>query len=723
MKKTKRFLFSALFFVFALSSVALAQSMSQTLPAPGEAPAGSPVDRYGYLSISGNKMRGSKSGATDVQLRGMSFFWGNAGEGAGWSFYNEGTVAWMVHDWKVDVLRAAVGVFNETGQSGGGGNPGYLDGAADQQWGLLKTVVEASIRRGIYVIIDWHTHQAENNTNGARDFFIRAAKEWGEYPNIIYEVYNEPINQSWSQILTYSNTVITGIRTQEAANARSKHNNVVIVGTPGWSSFGGHSSDQTSTISSSPITAGSGANIAYCMHFYANTSGHDTYRARVTSMLNANRAVFVSEWGTSAANGSGGINTTNSTTWLDHLDAAKVSWVNWSITNKDESSAAIRNAVTSKTGGWSTSDLTPSGVYVRERLRAANGTSIPTYTITTANSEGGSITRSPAGPSYNYGQQVTLTATPQAGFEFANWTRDLTGGGNGTFTVTINGLNLNIGASFYRGGLIRNGRFTSGFTTNPVTWAHVVSPVAMGEAATPAVSDGELKTNITNQSSAADHFYFWQNNIALEGGKGYRLSFRAKADAPRRIAVAVANTSARTTRYMPTREITLTTDWKDYTVDFVVNATGAAASRLEFWYGRGTSNWNITNISLFEGAYQAGGGDGREFNTANISCWDDGSPVSCGTQVSAMRYAPTAAKTAWSVVRTGSGLQLSGPDMSGTAKVSLYDVRGRMVKTVSLSNGKPFMLNKAVAPAGNYLLVVRNNQGKEVYKTRVLLAK
>ncbi|WP_376775466.1 cellulase family glycosylhydrolase [Cohnella nanjingensis] len=47
-------------------------------------------------------------------------------------------------------------------------------------------------------------------------------------------------------------------------------------------------------------------------------------------------AIFVTEWGTSDASGNGGPYLTEAQGWLDFLAARKISWANWSLSDKNE---------------------------------------------------------------------------------------------------------------------------------------------------------------------------------------------------------------------------------------------------------------------------------------------------------------------------------------------------------------------------------------------------
>ena len=54
-----------------------------------------------------------------------------------------------------------------------------------------QVVVNAAIENGLYVIIDYHAHAAERDTQAAVAFFSEMASLYGGYNNVIYEIYNE----------------------------------------------------------------------------------------------------------------------------------------------------------------------------------------------------------------------------------------------------------------------------------------------------------------------------------------------------------------------------------------------------------------------------------------------------------------------------------------------------------------------------------------------------
>ncbi|MFN6944693.1 MAG: glycoside hydrolase family 5 protein [Cytophagaceae bacterium] len=297
------------------------------------------VDKYGQLSIKGIHMIG-EHGDT-VQLRGMSLFWSQWMD----QYYNPEAVKWLRDDWKCTIVRAAMGV--EKG--------GYLDNP-EEEVAKVVTVVDAAIDLGIYVIIDYHSHEAHTDPEAAVKFFSQMAKKYASVPNIIYEVYNEPLQDaSWSDdIKPYAEKVIKAIREHDKKN-------IIVVGTRQWSQM-------VSEAAADPIKED---NIAYTMHFYAATHGkwliNETKKA-----MDAGIAIFVTEWGTSPASGDGKLDLKRTQVYFDFMDEHKISWCNWSIADKVESSAALKPGASGK-GGWKTDQLTESGQFVRNELILKNG--------------------------------------------------------------------------------------------------------------------------------------------------------------------------------------------------------------------------------------------------------------------------------------------------------------------------------------------------------------
>ncbi|MGL1886949.1 MAG: cellulase family glycosylhydrolase [Reichenbachiella sp.] len=299
------------------------------------------VEQNGRLQVSGNRIV-NESG-TAVDFAGPSLFWSNNGWG-GEKFYNASVVNWVKDDWNATIIRAVMGV------EGGGG---YADDPSGNR-AKVETVVDAAIAAGIYVIIDFHTHHAHDYWAQSKDFFISMAQKYGSVPNVIFEVYNEPLGVSWGgHIKPYAEDVISGIRQHSQ--------NLVIVGTPNWSQDVDH-------VIGNAIND---SNTAYTLHFYAGTH-FGGLRAKGDAALNAGLALFVTEWGTVDASGDGAVNEGSTNEWVSWMKANKISHCNWSINDKSEgASAVVPNA--SATGGWSSSDLTWSGGVVKSIIQSYGG--------------------------------------------------------------------------------------------------------------------------------------------------------------------------------------------------------------------------------------------------------------------------------------------------------------------------------------------------------------
>ena len=298
------------------------------------------VEKHGQLSVKGNKIV-DKNGEP-VQLKGMSLFWSQEiGK-----YYNYSAIKWLRDDWKCTIVRAAMAV-----ESGG-----YLTNP-ELEKSKVDSAIQAALDLGLYVIIDWHDHHAHLHTAQAQKFFAEMAQQYGKYPNIIYELYNEPLNNvSWADsIKPYHEAVIATIRQYDTKN-------IIVCGTRTWS-------QDVDEASLNPIK---GDNIAYTLHYYASTHKKEL-RKKAEVALSNGIALMVTEYGTVFANGNGDINYEESNLWWDFCDKHQLSWCNWSVCDKNETSAALQPGA-SATGGWTTDMITPSGILVRSELRGENTT-------------------------------------------------------------------------------------------------------------------------------------------------------------------------------------------------------------------------------------------------------------------------------------------------------------------------------------------------------------
>lgn len=310
-------------------------------PAPSDPKGTTPVSQHGRLSVKNGQLV-DKSGK-GYQLRGMIT------HGLTWfpEFVNESAFKTLRDDWNTNVVRLAMYVDEwGNGQCYMGNKSGSLE--------LLEKGVDICIKLDMYVIIDWHVlnpGDPSKYTNEAKSFFETVSKRYAKYPNVIYEICNEPNGgASWSgNIKPYAEKIIPVIR-------KNAPNSVIIVGTPTWS-------QEIDKPLSDPLDF---KNVMYAFHFYAAT--HAGLRSNVENCVAQGLPVFVSEFGTCDASG-GGANDFNETQkWLSYFDKQGISYCNWSICNKDETCSVLRPG-TSANGNWSESDLTENGKWMRNWLK------------------------------------------------------------------------------------------------------------------------------------------------------------------------------------------------------------------------------------------------------------------------------------------------------------------------------------------------------------------
>ncbi len=313
----------------------------ETPPPASEDPDGStPVSLHGQLSVKGTQLV-DKDGKS-YQLKGMST------HGIGWfpDFVNENAFRTLRDDWHTNVIRLAMYSGAGEGYSG--------DGIATYE-SLMKKGIEIAIKLDMYVICDWHVLADQSPQVRKKDalrFFDEISKTYGKYPNIIYEICNEPNGYaSWSgDVKPYAEEVIPVIRANDP-------DSVIIVGTPTWS-------QDIDKAQADPLKYD---NLLYALHFYAATHT-DWLRQRVSDCVSKGFPIIVSEFGMCDASGGGSNDFEQARKWLELLDSLGISYMNWSICNKAETCSALKPSA-SPNGGWSENDLSDGGAWIRKWFR------------------------------------------------------------------------------------------------------------------------------------------------------------------------------------------------------------------------------------------------------------------------------------------------------------------------------------------------------------------
>ena len=232
-----------------------------------------PVKQYGQLQVKGAQLCDQQG--QPVILHGLNLEWDTR-----WPrMYNKKYMKTLKREGQYPLLRLAMEVSE--------GN-GYL-AHPQQAMACLKPVIETAIKQNIYVIIDWHANSM--HTQEARQFFGEIAQRYGRYPHIIYEIYNEPIEETWTSIKKYA-----------------------------------------SEVTNSPLDGFQ--NVMYTVHFYAATHGDDL-RQRTEDAVRQGIPIFISECGAMEASGEGPIDLESEAQWVAMCHRLGISFVKKFLTIHD----------------------------------------------------------------------------------------------------------------------------------------------------------------------------------------------------------------------------------------------------------------------------------------------------------------------------------------------------------------------------------------------------
>lgn len=328
----------------------LAQQSALPTQTPDATPEATPESGPTFVDLNGNlRVEGTQlvnEAGQPVQLKGVS-----SSEVASFGYLvTYEALKQMRDDWNLNVFRIAMYTEDATGYVR---NPAVKD--------IVTRIIDDCIDLGIYVIVDWHIlydHTPLKYKDYAVDFFSDISARYADYPNIIYEICNEPNGPetTWEgHIKPYADEVIPAIR-------KNDPDNIIIVGTPTWS-------QDVDIAADDPLPYD---NVMYTLHFYAGSHGQ-SLRDKIDYALSKGLPIFVTEWGSCLNTGDGPVFHEESMEWIKFLDERKISYVNWAFSVKQEGASILRQKIDTK-AQWTDVDLTEAGLFAKYAIKGTKET-------------------------------------------------------------------------------------------------------------------------------------------------------------------------------------------------------------------------------------------------------------------------------------------------------------------------------------------------------------
>lgn len=144
----------------------------------------------------------------------------------------------------------------------------------------IRPAVEKCVEKNIYCIIDWHyVDDPRDVDRETRAFWSDIAAKYKDYPNIMFEVFNEnKTDMSWAEWKSITQPWVDLIRSYAPRN-------IILVGAP-------HYSQHLFDTPDNPIE---GENLVYVAHVYPGLKEHHWDRWMFNSADKI--PIFVTEWG------------------------------------------------------------------------------------------------------------------------------------------------------------------------------------------------------------------------------------------------------------------------------------------------------------------------------------------------------------------------------------------------------------------------------------------
>jgi hypothetical protein len=318
------------------------------------------VETWGRLKLVGNQL--SSEDGEAIQLRG----WSSHGYQWTGTFYNDKADFEAMKANGANIFRIAMYVQEQ--------------GWQNKEW--VQNCIDWTAELGIYCLFDWHIltpgnplqylkkQNEDDNVGGkltdgrsqpvdAEAFFDWVSSYVAEknYKHVLYEICNEPNGGSgtdatqWNNVKKYASIILPVI----AANDPEA---IVMVGTASWS-------QRIDLAYSAPITDNFGLQLMYSFHFYTGT--HIGLLPRLKEYAGL-VPVFITEWGTTTADGHGTLYLENANKFMDVANGDNdgevlISWCNWSWSNDNGSGSCM------VADNYIESNFSKSGKYIVSMLR------------------------------------------------------------------------------------------------------------------------------------------------------------------------------------------------------------------------------------------------------------------------------------------------------------------------------------------------------------------
>lgn len=210
------------------------------------------------------------------------------------------------------------------------------------------------------------------------------------------------------------------------------------------------------------------------------------------------------------------------------------------------------------------------------------------FTVVGSSNDNGSISISPQKEIYTYNDTITVTATPDSGFVFYNWTGDVSGKQNPLILPVKQ--DLSIEANFQiEGELLTNTDFSYGDRS----WIFYTSGTASAQM---SFDKNNGTVSIDNPGSDLWEVGLYQRDFVVEKGQRYRLTVEAKSDSNKSIEIGLQHHGEPWTYHL-LKNIVLTNEMTKYSVEGTL-VKDEEDPRVMLNMGKSPGNIEIRSIHL-----------------------------------------------------------------------------------------------------------------------------